>query len=122
MTTAHVNRWWTGMLELFVVFHGATVAWFAVQGQGGPNWAQFLFGGLGIFVVTQMHGVALKAWHKWLFAAVVVSTSTVYYALHTEEIIGLARTVPTRYVFVLVLAALIWLVMRPFARGRVRSD
>jgi hypothetical protein len=122
MTRAHVNRWWTATLELFVVFHGATVAWFAAHGQGGPNWAQFLFGGLGIFLITQMHGVALKPWHKWLLLTAVVSASAAYYALNTDQVIGLARTMPTRYVFVMVLAGLIWLAMRPFVRGRVASQ
>jgi len=116
MTRAHVNRWWTMTLELFVVFHGATVAWFAMEGQAGPDWAQFLFGGLMIYVITQMHGVKLTKLHKWLISAAVLIPAGVYYALNSEKLVGLARTVPMRYVFVVVLAGLIWLAMRPFVR------
>jgi hypothetical protein len=123
MTRAHVNRWWTAFLEFFVVIHGATVAWFGIAGQGGPNWAQFLFGGLGIFIVTQMPGLALKCWHR---VAVVVGTlvgAGTYYALNVEQLRDLPRVLLSRYVLVAILAALIWLVMRAvLLRSSLGSD
>ena len=121
MTRAHVNRWWTGFLEFFVVIHGATVAWFAVAGQGGPNWAQFLFGGLGIFIVTQMPGIAFKRWHR---IAIVVGTllgAVIYYSLNVEQLQHLPRVLLLRYVLVAILAALIWLVMRALLLQRRRG-
>jgi len=121
MTRAHINRWWTGTLEAFVIFHGATVAYFAIGGQEGPAWAQFLWGGLLIFLITQLHGLKVKRWHKWTFAGIVFATGAVYYVSHLDELINLPRVVAMRYVAVGVLAVLIWLVMRPFVMGKAKA-
>ena len=112
MTRAHVNRWWTGFLEFFVVIHGATVAWFAAVGHGGPNWAQFLFGGLAIFIITQMPGIAFKRWQRIGIVLFTFVTATAYYWFNFDEFADLPRVVVSRYVLVVVLAVLIWLVMR----------
>ena len=57
MTRAHTNRWWTVSLELLVAVHGTLVA---VMNSGpGGQWPMFLFGFLGVFVLTQMHGLGL---------------------------------------------------------------
>ena len=63
MTRYHVNRWWTLGLEMMMVVHGTTVAYFAVAGLEG-RWSHFLFGGLAVFLITQMHGVPFKRWQK----------------------------------------------------------
>lgn len=119
MTRAHVNRWWTGTLELFVVFHGATVAYFAVAGQAGPSWAQFLFGGLAIYAITQLHGLALQRWHKALFVTAVIAAGAVYYVPRIDELLEIPRVVAIRYASVAILGGLIWLAMRPFVRRQV---
>lgn len=118
MTRAHVNRWWTLSLELMMVFHGATVAWFAAAGQGQHAWAQFLFGGFAIFLVTQMFGVPLKRWHMWALTFVMVAPAVVYYSIYPVAIKDLPSIAVSRYVFVVILAGLIWLVMRPFVTKR----
>ena len=56
-TRIHVNRWWTVLMEVSVMIHGTLVA--VMQGNG--IWPMFLFGFAGIFVITQMHGLGLKA-------------------------------------------------------------
>jgi len=61
-TRSHVNRNWTLFLEVFVLFHGAVVAWLAVNDQ---SWVMFFFGFAAIFVLTQMHGVGLGAAARW---------------------------------------------------------
>lgn len=62
-TRAHTNRYWTFALEFFVLIHGTLVA--VMQGAGA--WPMFFFGFAGIFIVTQMHGLGLKQWQRWLF-------------------------------------------------------
>lgn len=118
MTRAHVNRWWTGSLELFVVFHGATVAYFALGGQSGPSWAQFLYGGLAIFLITQLHGLNLRRWHKWTAFVVVLVAAVAYYATHFNELQEIPRVVLMRYGMVTILAGLIWLVLRGVLRRK----
>jgi hypothetical protein len=127
MTRMHVNRWWTGFLEFFVVIHGATVAWFASAGQGGPNWAQFLFGGLGIFIVTQMPGIKFKRWHRIAVVICTLLSAIAYYWLNINKLIDLPRVFVSRYVLVAILGVLIWLVIRAvlfqksFAASRSKS-
>ena len=65
-TRAHVNRWWTLVLEVAVLAHGTLVA--IMQGEG--MWPMFAFGFGGIFVITQMHGLG---WPRWLRAVVLAA-------------------------------------------------
>jgi hypothetical protein len=62
-TRSHLNRGWTTFLETFVLFHGAVVAWLAIDDQ---SWEMFFFGFAAIFVITQMHGLGLGAGARWL--------------------------------------------------------
>ncbi|MGE5123440.1 MAG: hypothetical protein ACM3H7_02915 [Acidobacteriaceae bacterium] len=55
-TRIHVNRLWTFILELLVLFHGTLVA----LGNANSLWPMFAFGFGGIFVITQMHGLGLS--------------------------------------------------------------
>ncbi len=63
-TRAHVNRGWTVTLEVTFAIHGAMVAYLA-----GHSWRMFLMGGLGMFIVTQMHGLGLSRRARWVIAA-----------------------------------------------------
>jgi hypothetical protein len=54
-TRLHVNKWWMLTLEILVVVHGTLVS----LDQGNEMWPMFFFGFLGVFVVTQMHGLGL---------------------------------------------------------------
>ena len=56
-TRFHTNRWWTLLLEVFVLVHGAVVAYMT---QDAGVWRMFLFGFFGLLVITQMHGVGLS--------------------------------------------------------------
>ena len=57
---AHLNRWWTWTLEVFVVIHGTVVA--LLQGNG--LWPMFAFGFGAMIVLTQMYGLGLATWTK----------------------------------------------------------
>lgn len=70
-TRLHINRWWTVTLELIVLGHGAMVV-AMLRGEG--MWA-FILGFMGIFLITQMHGLALsksKKWGFWIIYGVMV--------------------------------------------------
>jgi hypothetical protein len=59
-TRAHTNRYWMVTQEIAVAVHGAMVAWMQAQG-----WEMFLCGFLGVFVITQMHGLGLSTRWRW---------------------------------------------------------
>jgi hypothetical protein len=60
-TRAHTNRYWMVTQELAVAAHGALVAWM----QAGA-WEMFLCGFLGMFVITQMHGLGWSRAVRWV--------------------------------------------------------
>lgn len=115
MTRFHINRWWTLWLEFFMVIHGTTVAWFAIQ-QNGGQWSNFLFGGLAVFLITQMHGVRFRRWQKVAMAAASLAGAALFYGQNIEQLAELPRVVLGRYVAVFIMAGLIWLILRPFIR------
>lgn len=72
---AHVNRWWTFVLEFMVLPHGVIVAY--LQGKG--MWPMFLFGFAGILLITQLHGLPLGRWAKrGVYLAFLASVLAVY--------------------------------------------
>ncbi|MBI5943317.1 MAG: hypothetical protein HY864_03015 [Chloroflexi bacterium] len=74
---AHLNKWWTFFLEVFVLIHGVAVAIF----QGRDMWPMFAFGFGAMIVLTQMHGLGLSTWTKRIIAAIflVVTVGTCAY-------------------------------------------
>ena len=77
-TTLHVDRRWTFALEFLVLPHGVLVA---LQ-QGNNLWPMFFNGFLGIFFVTQLHGLGLSARAKSALAALwVVSNLAIFLTL-----------------------------------------
>ena len=74
---AHVNRWWTFLLEVFVVVHGTTVA--VLQGNG--LWPMFAFGFGGMIILTQMYGLGLNTWTKRGLAIGFIILVVAYYTL-----------------------------------------
>ncbi|MEC9374940.1 MAG: hypothetical protein VYA80_01055 [Pseudomonadota bacterium] len=114
LTRFHVNRWWTLFLEFFVVIHGSTVAYIAIQ-MSGQHWSSFLFGGVFVFLITQLHGVKLKLWHKISIATACIGSALIYYSGNPDLFFeNIPRMVSMRYLGVAVLVCLIWLIMRPF--------
>jgi len=63
-TRMHVNKYWMVLQEAMVLFHGTVVALMLGDGHA---WAQFFFGFLGVFVITQMYGLGLPKWMRWAF-------------------------------------------------------
>ena len=62
---AHLNKWWTFTLEVFVLVHGVVVAVL----QGYNLWPMFAFGFGAMIVLTQMYGLGLSKWVRGVLAA-----------------------------------------------------
>jgi len=74
---AHLNRWWTFLLEVFVVLHGTVVA--VLQGNG--LWPMFAFGFGAMIILTQMYGLGLNTWTKRGLAIGFIVLAVAYYTL-----------------------------------------
>jgi hypothetical protein len=74
-TRTHLNNYWKVMSELSVVIHGVMVAYLA-----GQEWVQFFGGFLGMFVVTQMHGLGLSRTVRWVLGLAYVAAVLLIYS------------------------------------------
>ncbi|GAA0905716.1 hypothetical protein [Virgisporangium aurantiacum] len=104
LTRAHVDRRWTVVLEVLVLFHGFLVA------LNSPKqlWFQFGWGFATVFVVTQMHGLGWPRWAQWATGiGYVVSVAAVVAWYGTERLAQLPRVPVAEYALVFVLAGLI---------------
>lgn len=100
-TLVHVNRWWTLAMEFTVLIHGTLVA--VMQGNG--LWPMFLFGFAGMFVITQMHGLGLKLWHKWVILGLYIGGVTLVYSqVGWDRLNEIVRVPAILYLGVVVLA------------------
>lgn len=111
-TRFHVNRRWTMSLEGLFVVHGALVAWTIMnRGEVGP-WSMFLFGGVAMFLVTQLHGLGLSTRGKVAVAAPLVAVMVAFYAVFPGAIAGLPRLPAILYLGAFLMAGVIWALVR----------
>jgi len=115
-TRMHLNHYWKVVSELSVVAHAVMVAVLA-----GQEWPQFFGGFLGIFVVTQMHGLGLSKTTRWVIGLAYVASIFAIYSLTT----GVARAymvtlIPlVEFILVVIVSILVLLVLKLFQlRGR----
>jgi hypothetical protein len=114
-TRIHTNRWWRLVQEAMVLLHSTLVA--LMQGNG--MWPMFFFGFAGLFILTQMHGVPLPKWLKWVFLSVYSIGALVTYSFRDITMLHQVTWIPIiEYAAVLVLAALITLGIRLATRLR----
>lgn len=107
-TRAHLNRWWTFVLEISVLVHGTLVAV-----QTNTMWPMFFFGFAGVFVVTQMYGLGLSKYWRWGFiASYIAGVLIVYSSRGWENVSEIIRIPVIEYLLVFILALIIWLGMR----------
>ena len=102
-TRVHLNRVWTTSLEVMVAAHGTLVA----LAQGNNLWPMFFFGFAGIFVITQMHGLGLPRWAKWLILAVFIVLVLLVYNGQWIRLNEIIRIPLIEYLAVFLLAGLI---------------
>ncbi len=108
-TRIHVNKYWTFFLEILVLFHGTLVA----INQGNGIWPMFFFGFGGIFIITQMYGLGLKAWQRWAFLVAYVAGVLGWYG--STDIVNINEVVRIPiidYLLVFIFAGLIWVIMK----------
>jgi hypothetical protein len=117
-TRIHINKYWTFVQEFTVLVHGAIVAYF----QGAGLWPMFAYGFGAIFILTQLHGLGLKRWQKWLFIAFYVVTALIVYNGRILDAFLEAIRIPAiDYILVFVLVGIFWLItklMGVFTRKR----
>lgn len=102
-TRVHLNRVWNVALEVMVLVHGALVA--VMQGNG--LWPMFAFGFAGLFVITQMYGLNLPRWARWLILGVFVGAVLfVYSQVGWARINEIVRIPLIEYLAVFALAGL----------------
>jgi hypothetical protein len=108
-TRIHVNPRWRVVNELAVVGHAVMVAVLA-----GQQWPQFFGGFLGMFVITQMHGLGLSKGVRWVLGLAYAFSMLAIYSL-TE---GIARVfmitlIPlVEFILVIIVSALVLLLVR----------
>lgn len=108
-TRIHVNTYWTFTQEILVLFHGTLVAF----SNAFALWPMFFFGFAGIFVITQMHGLALPRWARWSFLlAFIVGATVVYAGRGVGQLWQLGAIPLIDYPGVIVLALLFGLIVR----------
>lgn len=118
-TRAHLNKWWTFVLEFSVLVHGTLVAV-----QTNTMWPMFFFGFAALFIVTQMYGLGLNKYWRWGFiAAYIAGVVIVYSERGWANVNEIVRIPVIEYGLVFVLALIIWLIMRVVGlfTGSVRS-
>lgn len=107
-TRTHTNRYWTALLEVTVLVHGAMIAYLSDQEAA----AMFVFGFLAIFVITQMHGLAWSKRNRWFFGLSSMAAALVWYQgewlLMLEEI---SRIPIAEYAIALVLTGVIGIIL-----------
>jgi hypothetical protein len=81
----------------------------------------FLFGGIAVFLVTQLHGLGLTVRGKLAIALPLLAIMTAFYATFPETLGGLPRMAMILYTGSFLLAAVVWVlwaVSRPLQRAR----
>ena len=110
LTRFHTNRFWTVSLELMVAFHGTLVALM----NSGPDgmWPMFLFGFLGVFVLTQMHGLGWSLRTRVVIAAAYLTAVVAVYATRSITSIHEVIRIPAiEYALVFAVALVVWLAL-----------
>ncbi len=117
-TRVHVNPRWTIVLEVSVVAHGVMVAILAHH-----EWPRFFAGFLGMFVITQMHGLGLSKATRWILGGLYVGAVALVY-VQTKGLMYAyeAALIPfVEFLLVVIVSALVWLLARLLSAGRPRA-
>ena len=105
-TRFHRDRVWTLLLEVFVLAHGAMVAYMTMQGN---QWQMFFFGFLTMFVITQMHGIGLGAKARWGIVATYLLCVLYTYQGRELEALEVIRIPLANFALVYLFAAIAWI-------------
>jgi hypothetical protein len=122
-TRVHLNRVWTTVLEVLVLFHGALVAVM----NANNLWPMFAFGFAGIFVITQMHGLKLPLWVRGIILGAYIGLAIWVYGQRDIAQIHQVTWIPfIEYLSVFVLAGIfglgLWLTKRVKSFSMIRKS
>lgn len=110
-TRYHTNRWWTVSLETLFVVHGVLVSWFIMnRDQVGP-FSMFLFGGVAVFLITQMHGLGLSRRVRWAIGLTFLGILAAFYTRFPAHVWGFTRTPMILYIGTYLMAVIIWVLI-----------
>lgn len=113
-TRMHVNRYWTIVQEASVVIHAVIVAIMNTEG-----WPRFLTGFLGMFVITQMHGLGLSRTVRWVIGLAYVGLLAVVYSRPGANHVIEAALIPAaEFLLVIILSLLVFAMSRLVAWRR----
>lgn len=102
-TRIHTHRYWTFVQEAAVVIHATIVA-----SSQNNVWPMFLFGFLGIFVITQMHGIGLSKMVRAVFSGLFMGGIVFVYRDRGFDRLNEIFRIPIgEYVLVFILALII---------------
>ena len=108
-TRIHLNPWWKLCLELIVAPHAVFVA----LNQPGNMWPMFLFGFLGVFVLTQVYACIFSQWVKVVCTTGFVVCCIVAYRNKPFYQVNEPIRIPViDYLGVLILSGVLYAVMR----------
>ena len=110
-TRYHTNRWWTMFLETLFVIHGALVAWFIMNRDEVGPFSMFLFGGVAVFLITQMHGLGLSTRMKWAIALPLIGIMAAFYSQFPEVLMGVTRLPMILYIGAFLMALIVWVLV-----------
>lgn len=107
LTKVHVNKWWTLVQEVTVLFHAVLIAVFQA-----PNiWQMFAFGFGAMFVITQMHGLNLSRLTRWIIGFSYIAAMVLVYDFNIPKALAEAVRIPLiEYLIALLMAGLVWLI------------
>jgi hypothetical protein len=94
---------------VFVLFHGAMVAWLSFQ---NDHWQMFAFGFLTLFIVTQMHGIGLGRRSKILLIALYTLAVLVNYWGREWEVLEVLRIPSAELGLAVLIGVASWLALR----------
>jgi hypothetical protein len=90
--------------------------------QGNGIWPMFAFGFAGIFILTQMHGLGLSRWLKWVFTGIfMLGAILVYSPRGWAQMNEIIRIPLIEYLLVFVIAGLVAMGIWLAERLRVRT-
>lgn len=105
-------------MEASVVAHAVMVAILAHE-----HWPRFFAGFLGMFVITQMHGLGLSKATRWILGGLYVGAVALVY-VRTKGLMYAyeAALIPfVEFLLVVIVSALVWLLARLLSAGRPRA-
>ena len=114
-TKAHHNKWWTLLIEVIVLPHATLIA----IGQGVDGLAHmFFFGFAFIFIVTQIHGLGLKPWVRYLSYIIFLGAIVFVYFFQREPFMmnEVIRVPAIEYILLFLTYGIWWLASRVMGR------